>query len=178
MGCKRFGGMLCRQLLASLVLLLVCQCGIAGNCGTALRATDLGQLSENLSGVNQMLLSDLASRGAKAAAERGAINPGTDLEQQYKIVIAAMRLQAVVDRLAVLTQLRDLMRQPEDRMIVQATIATFAARASELGGETVARLGQKDERGANAETAAHIEQLRGLATRVAQMLKACEYPGQ
>lgn len=120
-----------------------------------------------------MLLDDLAIRGAGPGAEREPAADGNNLEQLYGILIPAMQLQAAVDRLAILTQLRDLMRRPEDRMIVQGAVATFASSAAEVGRVTSARLSRSGDNGGNAEAAAHVEQLRGLVARVNHMLNGC-----
>lgn len=175
---QRSAGIAFTRLSVALVLLIACESGIAANCGAALRATELGRLANALSRANQRLLKDAADPGSGITAGGETRSPGTDVERLDSGVILAMRMQAAVDRLAVLTQLRDLMRQSEDRLIVQEAVASFALRAAELSTSTVMRLSESIGLRSDTGAIVDIRRVRELAHQISGLIERCKWAAQ
>lgn len=163
-------------LVVALVLLGVCKIA-AADCGVTLQAIDFGNLSNNLSRVAHVLLDEGHDHGAGVSSGREGSVTGIASDARYGVAIATMRLQSAVDRLAVLTQLRDLMRQSEDRQIIQGAITSFAARAAELSESTAAQLAAPSASLAVTDPHGAIRRVRELAHAAAHLLASCKLQG-
>lgn len=163
-----------RVLVAGVALLVGCEFAAAAGCGRTLQATDLGSLSTSLSRANLTLLHDVSRRAANAASAHAGGDSGAGLDASYDDFIAAMKVQAAVDRLAVLTQLRDLMRQSEDREIIRGAIESFAMRAAaELSDSTLTRLAARADANEAVGSSSSLMVVRQLAGEAATLLASC-----
>ena len=164
------------RLMLVFVLLGACRLA-AADCGATLHAIDFGNLSNNLSQVAQALLDEGRDHGDGVGSGRESSVPEIASSARYRIAIATMRLQSAVDRLAVLTQLRDLMRESEDRQVIQGAISSFAARAAELSESTASQLAAPIAFPAGTVPRDELRRVRELAHTAARLLASCKLQG-
>jgi len=159
-------------------LFFASQSATALGCGETLHAAELGRVAEALSRANQRLIADVAGKDSRPVlgAATGASAMGQS-ERIYRVLIPAMQLQAAVDRLSVLTQLRDLMRDPQDRLLVRGAVASFAARAADVSAASLAKLAQGAQGRDTSRLSADFSHVQDQAARAERLLARCRWGG-
>lgn len=160
------------QLFVAMGLLFTSQSASAFGCGETLHAAELGTIAQALSRANQRLIGDVAVNDSRPMATAGATGKSVRI---YRVLIPAMRLRAAVDHLSVLAQLRDLMRDPQDRRLVQGAVASFAARAADLSATSVTKLAEDAPVVDTPRVNADIRHVQGQAARAAKLFARCKW---
>lgn len=155
------------------LLLVACESVAAAGCGTALQAVELGRLSNTLYQVDHRLLSRAADLNTAIAQGGATVDRTGDAERLYGVVILGMQVRTSVDRLAVLTQLRDLMRQAQDRAVVAGAISSFATSAADVSAKASTRLAAKDAWPRSPDLAADTQHVHDLVRQIAALLSSC-----
>lgn len=171
-------GTMLMRLFVAMSFLLASQSATAGGCGETLDAAQLGTIAQALSRANQSLMMDVSANDSRPMGRAGtaAGAPGQS-ERIYRVLIPAMQLQETVDRLSVLAQLRDLMRDPQDRLVVQGAIASFAAKAGDVTATSLTKLAQDVPVAGTSRVSADISHVRGQAARASKLLARCKWKG-